>query len=141
MRPESDQIFLPSAEYEKMLKKAREEAPKEACGLIAGDRTAQGIRIRKVYILKNVDQSAEHFSLDPKEQLQAVKDMRNCGILPLGNWHSHPATPSRPSEEDIRLAFDRNAVYLILSLEDETPVLNAFHIEDGAVRKEILEIT
>lgn len=141
MSLESDQIFLPSAEYEKMLREAREEAPKEACGLIAGDRTAQGIHIRKVYILKNVDQSAEHFSLDPKEQLQAVKDMRNCGLLPLGNWHSHPATPSRPSEEDIRLAFDRNAVYLILSLKDEIPVLNAFHIEDGAVRKEILEIS
>ena len=141
MRGESEHIFLPAAEYEKMLKETQKEAPKEACGLIAGERTTKGIHICKVYILKNMDQSAEHFSLDPKEQLQAVKEMRNIGILPLGNWHSHPATPSRPSPEDIRLAYDRSAVYLILSLKDEAPVLNAFHIEDGTVRKEILEIT
>ncbi|MBR4650224.1 MAG: Mov34/MPN/PAD-1 family protein [Prevotella sp.] len=24
----------------------------------------------------------------------------------LANWHSHPASPSRPSEEDLRLALD-----------------------------------
>ena len=141
MKTESDRVFLPRGEYEKILQQARQEAPKEACGLIAGKRGEDQIHIQKVYLLRNVDQSAEHFSLDPKEQLQAVKDMREKGLLPLGNWHSHPATPSRPSEEDIRLAFDRNAVYLILSLKDEEPVLNAFHIENKAVRKEILEIT
>lgn len=66
--------------------------------------------------------------------------MRQNGLKPLGNWHSHPATPSRPSAEDIRLAFDKNATYCILSLAGETPVLNAFHIEDGNVRKEKLRI-
>lgn len=123
-----------------MLKEARRQAPNEACGLIAG--TAEdGVRIvKKVYVLENTDHSPEHFSLDPKEQLTAIKDMRQNGLLPLGNWHSHPATPARPSDEDKRLAFDKNAVYFILSLSDDTPVLNAFHIEGGESRKENFEI-
>ena len=90
-------------------------------------------RIRKVYLLTNTDHTNEHFSIDPREQLKAVRDMRENGLQPLGNWHSHPETPSRPSEEDKRLANDRKASYLILSLaEKDHPVLNAFHIENGA---------
>ena len=101
--------------------------------------------IEEVYILTNIDHTNEHFSIDPREQLSAIKDMRSKGLKPLGNWHSHPETPSRPSEEDKRLANDSKASYLILSLEKEDePVLNAFHIEDDnegkAVRKEELLI-
>lgn len=76
-----------------------------------------------------------------KEQLSAVKDIRKNGLIPLGNWHSHPATPSRPSEEDKCLAYDRNAIYMILSMAEKEPVLNAFHIDGAASRKENLVIT
>ena len=92
-----------------------------------------------MYLLTNVDQSNEHFTLDPKEQLLAIKDMRTSGYVPLGNWHSHPESPSRPSDEDKRLAFDKNASYLILSLmEPENPVLNSFHIDGTEATKEEL---
>jgi proteasome lid subunit RPN8/RPN11 len=93
-----------------------------------------------VYLLTNIDHSREHFSLDPMEQLQAVKDMRKNGYTPLGNWHSHPESPSRPSEEDIRLSYDSNASYMILSLMEEEPVLRSFHVEEGQVTIEELEI-
>ena len=66
--------------------------------------------------------------------------MRSRGLQPLGNWHSHPASPSRPSREDIRLAYDPKASYLILSLMEEIPVLHSFHVENGEVCKEFLEI-
>ena len=58
----------------------------------------------------------------------------------MGNWHSHPVSPSRPSQEDIRLAYDSSASYLILSLMEEEPVLNSFHIEEGVSQKEELVI-
>lgn len=47
--------------------------------------------------------------MDPREQFAVVKDMRNNNLTLLGNFHSHPASPSRPSEEDKRLAFDAGA--------------------------------
>lgn len=125
---------------EKIIRHAKKQLPEEACGLIAGKDQGEKRFIEKVYCLKNMDASREHFSLDPKEQLQAVKDMRACGLAPLGNWHSHPETPSRPSEEDRRLAYDSKASYLILSLMGEEPVLHSFHVEKGEAEKEILEI-
>lgn len=73
--------------------------------------------------------------------LAAVKDMRASGLVPLGNWHSHPESPSRPSEEDKRLAYDSKASYMILSLMDAgNPVLNSFHIEGNESTKEELVI-
>ena len=133
-------------EYNRMVEYALSLRPDEACGLIAGSIGEDGEkRIEKVYCLTNTDHTSEHFSIDPREQLASVKDMRKSGLVPLGNWHSHPETPSRPSEEDIRLAVDRNASYLILSLMDEAPVLNAFRIETDEniryARKDELTIT
>jgi proteasome lid subunit RPN8/RPN11 len=139
-------ITIKQDDFNRIYEHALKERPDEACGLVAGEDREDGVReIRKVYILTNADHTNEHFTIDPKEQLQAIKDMRVNGLKPLGNWHSHPESPSRPSEEDKRLANDSKASYLILSLMEEgKPVLNAFHIEsiegEKTVRKEELEI-
>ena len=123
-------IQLSKADYEKIIVHAKEHLPEEACGLIAGTKEGDVKKIEKVYLLTNIDHTNEHFSMDPKEQLAAVKDMRANGYTPLGNWHSHPESPSRPSEEDKRLAFDPTVNYLILSLMDmDQPVLKAFDID------------
>lgn len=134
-------IEMKEDDLRKMITFAKGKIPEEACGLIAGTESAGVRRIEKIYILTNTDHSSEHFSLDPAEHLSAIKDMRSLGYIPLGNWHSHPQTPSRPSAEDIRLAYDSTASYLILSLENEDePVLNSFHVENGMVEREELAV-
>ncbi len=135
-------LILKQENYQKILEHARTGLPNEACGLLGGYTKEDGSQvITDVYLLRNVDESREHFSMDPKEQFAAVKDIRGKGRELLGNFHSHPESPSRPSEEDIRLAYDSKIHYLILSLMEEgNPVLNSFHIEKGAVTKETLEI-
>lgn len=51
-------------------------------------------------------------------------------------YHSHPATPPRMSEEDIRLAYDTSITYLIYSmLTDE---IKAFQINS---EKQVSETT
>ena len=134
-------IRLKKADFEQIVAHAKKELPNEACGLIAGRVDGEVKVVEKVYFLTNIDHSNEHFSLDPKEQLAAVKDMRANGFAPLGNWHSHPESPSRPSDEDKRLAYDSTASYMILSLMDKNePVLNSFKIEGESAEKEDLQI-
>ena len=133
-------IKLRKEDYETILAHAKKEAPVEACGLIAGHIDGSDKIVDKVYILTNTDHAEEHFTLDPREQLAAVKDMRANGLEQLGNWHSHPVSPSRPSDEDKRLAYDSTASYLILSLMDDEPVLNSFHVENNEATKEVLKI-
>ncbi len=139
-------IEIRKSDFEKIYQHALKERPDEACGLIAGIEREDGVReIKEIYLLENVDHTNEHFTISPKDHLATIKDIRAKGLVPLGNWHSHPESPSRPSEEDKRLANDSKASYLILSLMEEgNPVLNGFHVEgelgNRTVRKEELEI-
>lgn len=129
-------IYIKSEELKKMINQAKEEFPNECCGFLSGIKDEEDIHIYKIYPLTNIDKSSEHFSMDPKEQFSAVKAIRNDGKELIGNYHSHPYTPSRPSEEDKRLAYDTKALYGILSLEKEEPVFNLFSInKDKEVEK------
>lgn len=124
-------IYIKKEDYEEIIAYAKAGLPNEACGLLGGTVDGKDRRIEKVYYLTNIDASREHFSMDPKEQFEAVKDMRANGLSLIGNFHSHPESPSRPSEEDKRLAYDSSIRYLILSLMDmDAPVLNGFEIID-----------
>ncbi len=133
-------VRLKQADYEDIVAHAIRCLPSEACGLIAGNADNDVKTVEKVYLLSNPDDSPAHFSIDPKVQFTAVKDMRANGLAPLGNFHSHPATPARPSEEDIKMFFDSTASYLILSLADDDPILKAFSVKDGEVIRQELEI-
>ena len=55
----------------------------------------------------------------------------------LAVYHSHPESPARPSEEDIRLALTPGVSYVIVSLQDPgQPVIRSFRISDGVVTLE-----
>ncbi|MEI3163717.1 MAG: M67 family metallopeptidase [Lachnospirales bacterium] len=133
-------IKLPKAFYDKILETALNGKPEEICGLIGGTKDGDVREVKELYVLENIDHSNEHFSMNPLDQLKAVKDMRAKGIVPLGNFHSHPESPSRPSEEDKRLAYDKEASYMIISImnEDE-PVLKSFRIVDNVSNEEEIE--
>lgn len=83
--------------------------------------------------MENIDHSEEHFSFSPKDQFAALKYARSKRLKILANWHSHPASPSRPSEEDLRLANDPNIRYAILSLQNGKVHLNSFKVLNGKV--------
>lgn len=128
-------VTITEMAYQSILAQARKDAPVESCGYLLGPDKETAT---ENFPMTNIDHSEEHFSFDPKEQFAAVKYARKNGLKIVGNWHSHPASPSRPSEEDKRLAYDPNILYFILSLVAEQPVLNAFRIVDGEVKEKYL---
>ena len=112
-----------------MVAQAEKTAPVEACGILAG---RDGLT-EKLYEMTNADNSSEHFTMVPEEQFAVAKNMRAEGLEMLAVYHSHPATPARPSQEDIKLAVMPGATYVILSLAQEKPCAKAFKIEQGDV--------
>ena len=125
-------VIITESTYQSILAQARKDAPVESCGYLLGTDKETAT---ENYPMTNIDHSEEHFSFDPKEQFAVLKYAREKGLKIVGNWHSLPASPSRPSEEDKRLAYDPNILYFILSLAEEKPVLNAFRIEGGEVKE------
>ncbi len=115
---------------------AEKELPYEACGYLAAEAGLVGHH----YEMTNTDKAADHFSMDPQEQFAAVKDIRNRGLTLCGVYHSHPETPARPSIEDIRLAYDPDLSYVIISLAGKEPIVKSFLIKGGEVSPEALEI-
>ena len=73
------------------------EAPLEACGYLA---EKDGV-ICKSIAMKNVDASPIHYSMDPKEQFNAVRNCREAGLTIRAVYHTHPETDAYPSAEDI----------------------------------------
>lgn len=118
----------------KLFQHATSGLPEEVCGYLAGS----GREVTLHYPLTNIDHSPEHFSFDPAEQFHVVREARKAGLEILANYHSHPSSPARPSEEDIKLAYDPNISYVIISLSDEIPDIKSFVIKNGKVDREEL---
>ncbi|GHV02778.1 Mov34/MPN/PAD-1 family protein [Campylobacterota bacterium] len=129
-------IAIPHPIYDAIIAHAQKDAPIEACGYLGG---VNG-EVKLHYPMTNVDASAEHFSFDPQEQFAAFKEASAQKMRLIACYHSHPATPARPSQEDIRLAYDPNISYLIVSLKDGEISLKSFKIKGGEATPEEVQI-
>ena len=120
---------IPQNIIDELIAQAQKDAPDESCGYLLGTDD----EVTENDWMENIDHSSEHFSFAPKDQFAALRYARDKGLKILANWHSHPASPSRPSQEDLRLANDPTIRYVILSLLDGEPKLNSFKILNGEV--------
>jgi proteasome lid subunit RPN8/RPN11 len=115
---------------------SKQGLPHEVCGYLA----EKDGRIIVHYELTNIDAAVDHFSMRPEEQFAAIKDMRQKGLMLKAAYHSHPETPARPSEEDIKLAYDPEISYVIISLAENEPAVKSFRIQQGEVTPEHIKI-
>ena len=125
-------MFISNDIIDVLISQARQDAPNETCGYLLGTSGPDGDIVTEHYWMENTDHSPEHFSFAPKDQFAALRYARSKGLKILANWHSHPASPSRPSQEDLRLANDPTIRYAILSLHEGVH-LNSFRILGGEV--------
>jgi proteasome lid subunit RPN8/RPN11 len=122
--------------YEEMVEHARSEYPNEACGILGG----KGGKILRLYRMTNTEKSPATYFMDSREQFSVMRDLRERELDMLGIYHSHVATPARPSARDIEMAFYPDVLYLIISLEKaSSPDVRGFFIS-GEIREETIEI-
>lgn len=130
-------LRIPRLIHDDLIDHARTGLPLEICGILGGI----GDTVAALYRMTNTDASNEHFMMEPREQFSVVKELRARGLTMLAIYHSHPETPARPSEEDIRLALTPGVSSVIVSLQDQAnPVVRSFRIADGVVTPEEIEI-
>ncbi len=113
--------------------------PNEACGILAGKEG----QIAKVYPMRNTRPSPVSYEMEPAEQFQVLKDIRDAGLVLAGIFHSHPGSPAYPSGVDVEKAYwpgtvfpnYPEALYVIVSLMEQHPVVKGFSILEGSVRE------
>ncbi len=131
-------LTLPSVCHDAVVAHCQGRYPKEACGYLAGE----GERVTQVYPMTNTEDSPIGYTMDPKEQLQVEKQMRQRRQRLLGIYHSHTATDAYPSPVDVSLAISPQVSYVLVSLKDRPrPVMRSFRIDGSTIQEEPLAIT
>jgi [CysO sulfur-carrier protein]-S-L-cysteine hydrolase len=124
-------VVVPTAILEQLVAHAREEAPNEACGLIA---FRDGVAER--YLPgENVLASPYRFELRPRDPADFF--LEDDGYE-LAVFHSHPETEPRPSRTDVEhIGLWEGRPYLILRAD--TRELLGWRIVNGRVESLPLE--
>ena len=128
-------LVIDRKQYNEMLQHVRTHAPLEACGLLAG----KGDRVEKVIPVRNKEQSATGFVMDPYEQLDAFHWIEAHALDLLGIFHSHPAGPETASPTDIEEAA-YEVVHVIWSCFNQEWKARGFWIENGRAREVTLSV-
>ncbi len=128
-------LTLPEKFIDEMIGHAREEAPNECCGIIAGQ---DGLAV-KLFRARNSETSPYNYNVDSQDLFRIHRECDGNGWEFLAIYHSHTASEAYPSSTDVRLAFWPETYYVLVSLQDpENPAVRAFRIVDGAVDEEEL---
>jgi len=107
------ELVLPRKLVNQILTHAQQHEHTESCGLIstAGENPAH------YYTVKNIAADpSNRFEMEPKQQIAAMKHMREHDEDLLAIVHSHPHSPPAPSAADMHEAGYPDAYYLIVSL-------------------------
>ena len=128
---------MPGWIRDEMVAHSLEGRPNEVCGLLAG----RDATVTHLFRATNKEQSAVRYEIDPADLLRIFREIDDADLEHVGIYHSHTHTEAYPSATDIRLAFYPDAIYFIVSLMDEhAPVVRAFHIRDGEITEEPVEV-
>ena len=96
-----------------LLNQAQSSPETEVCGLVGEDESGNC----RLYPIHNIAAQPERlFQMDPAEQINAMRIMREQGQKLFAIYHSHPHSPAIPSTTDLTEAEYPEALYLIISL-------------------------
>jgi len=128
-------MYIDIKYWDAMLIHVKNNAPLEACGLLAGKNNS----VEKVFLITNQAQSPVRFRMDPTEQLNALESIDSNGLELLAIFHSHPTGPETVSATDIEEAA-YPVVNIIWSTNNGSWQARGFRIEDGRATEVELQI-
>lgn len=131
-------MSIPRSIVNQILRQSQAQEEREVCGLLGGK---DGM-LTTCYPISNVANTPENlFMLDPRQQIDAMRHMRERGEELAAIYHSHPHSPARPSATDLAQAAYPEAIYLIVSLDTKGVLeMRAFHLGDHQVEDVELEM-
>jgi len=135
-------FHLTRIQYDQIVAQARDEEPLECCGIVGG----RGDQAQKVYATRNADKSRVHYTIEPKDMLDATRDIEDVHEWEISAFfHSHPASDAYPSPTDVREAvqsgYSEYSRFIIVSLlNPEKPVMRCFWLRGGIVSEEAMVV-
>jgi proteasome lid subunit RPN8/RPN11 len=112
-------LELPEPHRDAIVEHAREGAPEEVVGVLAGTN-GETSRVERRYRAANAAETPEtRYEIGPEAELAILERIDDAGFDVVGFYHSHPRGPLEPSVTDTRLAAWPGRSYVIVSLAGE----------------------
>lgn len=111
-------VRIPQSIVTTIVGHARASLPREACGLLYGQRKDGVVIVARATATDNADSTDPNrrFAIAPKDLLEAHKVARAEGIDIVGHYHSHPTGLATPSNADVSAIADPMALWIIVGL-------------------------
>src|SRR4051812_6139946 len=94
---------------------AREDAPSECCGMVAG-REGEALAVHRA---RNAFASPLRYEVHPQDQSRTTTEIEDAGQDIAAIYHSHTKSEAYPPQTDVNLARNwPDPLYLICSLQD-----------------------
>ncbi|SCZ57884.1 Mov34/MPN/PAD-1 family protein [Thiohalomonas denitrificans] len=131
-------IRIPRTIVNQILSHAQSSPESEVCGLIGA---ANG-EPRRVYPVANAARRPDAlFQMDPREQVDAMRSIREADQSLFAIYHSHPHAPALPSPIDLEEASYPEVLYLIVSLDTKGVLeMRGFRLREGRAEDVQLEV-
>jgi proteasome lid subunit RPN8/RPN11 len=124
-------VFLPAALRAEIEAEACAAYPREACGLLVGQRTGERVDIFLAHPAANVAEREDRFEIDPQAQFTLLRALGGTGRTIVGCYHSHPNGRAEPSLADAAGASESGFVWIVAgTTQTATSAVNAF-VFDG----------
>ncbi len=126
-------VRLPRPIVNQLLHLAQKSPEEEICGLISRDRAG----FCRCYPVTNAAGDRKRFfTLDPQQQIGAMRAMRERGEELAAIYHSHPDAPPLPSLADVEQHEYPGVLYLIISLGTRGVLeMRGFHIHGRRIEE------
>lgn len=112
---------------------AREDAPRECCGMLVGS----GLRVLRAMRATNLEPGTTRFLIDPIDHIAALKWARAHRLDVVGFYHSHPRSAAFPSERDLaESGYAAGVFHLIVGGADPSwSETRMFELDPPAIRE------
>jgi len=130
-------MWLTPEQAQTLIAHARAEAPREACGIIAGQKD----RAVEIIPIPNTAANPLHsYYMDERQLVETLSRLQARRLDLLAFYHSHPFGDPIPSRTDIEQASYPDTPYLIVGLKGTQARLAAWSMRFGQVREVPLHI-
>ena len=118
----SPRIILTKSHFAKILEIVQQQAPLEACGIIAGI----GQTSKEIYPISNTLNSTVEYLMNPQEMVHVFWEIERKNWEPIAFFHSHPATYPLPSQTDLDRNYYLDTPHLIVGRDKGRWIIHGF---------------
>ena len=108
-------IILTQSQKQILLDHAKNEEPNESCAILFGSKVSENVKVERIFLTENIEQSPVNFTISAEQRLEADKIEQETSLKIISIFHSHPNSEANPSDTDKKFMELNPVIWIIFS--------------------------